>query len=97
MVARYIDEESNIHQMVLAISMIDDQLIGMTTAHEIYKIIMVKLGILDEGTIAAFMRDRASVNDVAMDRLSRDFQCSEDIKCFSHTLDHVGNNFSVKH
>ena len=74
--------------------MIDDQLIGVTTAREIYKIIMVKLGIGDEDTIAVCMRDRASVNDVAMDRLSRDFQCSEDIiQCFSHTLDHVGDKF----
>ena len=39
----------------------------MTTAHKIYKIIMVKLGIVDEGTIAAFMGERTSVNDVAMD------------------------------
>ena len=74
----------------------DDQLIGVTTAREIYKIIMVKLGIEDEDNIAAFMRDRASVNDVAMDRLSGDFQCSEDIKCFSHTLDHVGDKFKCE-
>eukprot|EP00731_Ephydatia_muelleri_P007427 Em0003g1675a len=95
-VARYIDEESNIRQMLVAMSMIDDQLIGVTTAREIYKIIMVKLGIEDEDNIAAFMRDRASVNDVAMDRLSGDFQCSEDIKCFSHTLDHVGDKFKCE-
>ena len=42
------------------------------------------------------MRDRASVNDVAMDRLSGDFQCSEDIKCFPHTLDHVGDKFKCE-
>ena len=39
------------------------------------------------------MRDRASVNDVAMERLSGDFPSSEDIKCLSHTLDHVGDKF----
>ena len=44
-VACYIDEESNIRRMLVAMSMIDDQLIGVTTAREIYKIIMVKLGI----------------------------------------------------
>ena len=31
-----------------------------------------------------------------MDRLSGDFQCSEDIKCFSHTLDHVGDKFKCE-
>ena len=70
--------------------MIDDQNIGVTTAREIYKIIMVKLGIQDEDTIAVLLRDRTSVNDVPMDRLSGDFQCSEDLKCFSHTLDRAG-------
>jgi hypothetical protein len=66
--------------MVLAISMIDDKLIGMTTAHEIYKIIMVKLKAL----WMTLMCDRASVNDVAMDQLSGDFQCSEDKVLFPH-------------
>ena len=53
-VACYIDEQSDVRQMLVAISMIDDQLIEMTTAREIYKIIMVKLGIVDEDTIAVF-------------------------------------------
>ena len=94
-VARFINDNGSIHQMLVAISMIDDQLVGITTTREIFKImhVMVKLAVTDEESVAAFMRDRASANEVAMDRLSGDFPSSEDIKCLSHTLDHVGDRF----
>ena len=41
------------------------------------------------------MRDRASVNSVAMCTLSIVFPNVLDVGCFSHTLDHVGENFKT--
>ena len=46
-VARFIDDNGSIHQILVAISMIDDQLVGITTAREIFTIIMVKLAVTD--------------------------------------------------
>ena len=41
------------------------------------------------------MRDRASVNDVAMRILSIVYPKILDIGCFSHTLDHVGEKLNT--
>ena len=86
-VARFVDDNGSIHQMLVAISMIDDQLVGITTTREIFKImhVMVKLAVTDEESVAAFMRDRASANEVAMERLSGDFPSSEDKVPFTYT------------
>ena len=45
--------------------------------------------------LQAAMRDRASVNSVAMRTLSIVFPNILDIGCFSHTLDHVGEHFNT--
>ena len=45
--------------------------------------------------LVSAMRDRASVNSVAMRTLSIVFPNVLDIGCFSHTLDHVGENFKT--
>lgn len=39
--------------------------------------------------VVAFMRDRASVNNVAMRTVSVLYNSMIDIGCFSHTLDHM--------
>ena len=41
------------------------------------------------------MRDRASVNDVAMTNLSIVYPTILDIGCFSHMLDHVGEKLNT--
>ncbi len=41
------------------------------------------------------MRDRASVNNVAVQTLKIVFSLTFDIGCFSHTLDHVGENMKT--
>ena len=40
-------------------------------------------------------RDRASVNSVAMRTLSLIYPSILDVGCFSHTIDHVGENFKI--
>ena len=41
------------------------------------------------------MRDRASVNNLAMQTVRVVYPFVVDIGCFSHTLDHVGQNFKT--
>ena len=41
------------------------------------------------------MRDRASVNDVTMQTLKIVYPLLLDIGCYSHTIDHVGDNFKT--
>ena len=41
-------------------------------------------------TLVAAMRDRASVNNLAMRTLALIYLNVLDIGCFSHTIDHVG-------
>ena len=43
------------------------------------------------------MRDRASVNNVAMKTLSVVYPNLLDVGCFAHTLDRVGDIFQVPH
>jgi hypothetical protein len=49
-----------------------------------------------EQSVLAFMRDRSSVNNVAIDMIRNHCKNSVDIGCFSHTLDHVGARFAAK-
>ena len=45
--------------------------------------------------LLAVMRDRASVNSVAVRTLKVLYPDILDIGCFSHTIDHVGDNFDT--
>ena len=69
-------------------------LTGEELAHQLIVCLSTELGIKPDLLMAA-MRDRASVNSVAMRTLSIIFPSVLDIGCFSHTLDHVGENFKT--
>lgn len=55
-------------------------------------VLSIKLGISPKHLVAA-MRDRASVNNVALRTLSVIYPHLLDVGCFAHTLDHVGEKF----
>ena len=54
----------------------------------------IKLGIGSEHLVAA-MRDRASVNNVALRTLCVIYPYLLDVGCFAQTLDHVGEKFNT--
>ena len=56
--------------------------------------ISTELSISPELLVAA-MRDRARVNDVAMRTISVIYNNMMDVKCFSHTLDRVGDKMTT--
>ena len=57
-------------------------------------VLSTELGIASHLLVAA-MRDRASVNSVAMRTVSIVYNQVMDIGCFSHTLDHVGEHMQT--
>ncbi len=67
---------------------------GEEVARQLIVCLSTKLGICSNNLIAS-MHDRASVNNVAVRTLKIVFPQLLDIGCFSHTLDHVGENFST--
>ena len=60
---------------------------GGEVARELIHLLSIILGIQSHLLLAA-MRDRASVNNVAMNTVSVVYPSIVDIGCFSHTLDH---------
>ena len=69
-------------------------LTGKEVAHQLIVCLSTELGI-QSNRLQAVMRDRASVNSVAMRTLSINFPNVLDIGCFSHTRDHVGEHFNT--
>ena len=63
---------------------------GEEVARQLIACLSTELGISSDKLVAS-MRDRASVNTVAIRTLSIVFPQLIDIGCFSHTIDHVGN------
>ncbi len=64
---------------------------GEEVARQIITVLSTELGIASPLVVAA-MRDRASVNNVAMRTVQVVYNQVFDIGCFSHTLDLVGEN-----
>lgn len=63
--------------------------------HEIARQIIIALSTelgISSNLVVAAMRDRASVNSVAMRTVTVVYNQIMDIGCFSHTIDHVGRH-----
>ena len=62
--------------------------------HELVQILSVSYGIFSDYLIAA-MRDRASVNSVAMKTVKINYPNALNVVCFSHAFDRVGEHFNI--
>jgi hypothetical protein len=74
--------------------MLAKSLCGEEVAREVLSCLSVELSI-PTVKLLAVMRDRASLNNVAVSTLSIMYPLVIDIGCFSHTLNHVGEKFNV--
>ena len=83
-----------IQQRLVRISLLAKSMTGEEVAREILTVLSTELGIAASHVIAA-MRDRASVNNVAMRTVAIMYPSVMDIGCFSHTLDLVGSHFQL--
>ena len=80
-VLRFIDEHWCIKQRTARLMLLARSMTGEELARQLIVCLSTELGINGDHLIAT-MRDRAAVNNVAIQTLQ--------IGCFSHTLDHVG-------
>lgn len=91
---RFLDSEWTIQQRLIRFLWLAKSLKGEEVAREIISVLAREYGIATELPVAA-MRDRASVNNVALRTIKVIFPNILDIGCFSHTLDHVGAKFNT--
>ena len=91
---RFVNDSFEIQQQLLAIQLLSKSLTGEEIAHELVQVLSVFYSISSSHLIAA-MRDRASVNSVAMRTLKIVYPNVIDIGCFSHAFDRVGEHFKV--
>ena len=80
---RYIDDSWNVQQQLLSITMLSKSLTGEEIAHDLTQELSVNYSISSDQLIAA-MRDRASVNGVAMKTVKIVYPKIFDVGCFSH-------------
>ena len=91
---RYVDAEWHIQQRLVRVEMLAKSLTGEELARELINVLSVTYGIRPN-TLLAAMRDGASVNNVAIRTLKIVYPLLIDVRCFSHTLDHVGSHFET--
>ena len=91
---RYISDDWLIKQDVCRLMLLAKSMTGEEVARQIIVVLSTELGIPSHLLVGA-MRDRASVNEVAMRTVRIVYNQCVDIGCFSHTLDHVGERMST--
>lgn len=93
-VLRFVDDQWQIKQRLVRLMLLAKSLTGEEVARQLIVILSTELGVKSDRLVAA-MRDRASVNSVAIRTLSIVFPAMVDIGCFSHTLDLVGEKINT--
>ena len=93
-VLRFISDSFTIEQRLVRIQLLAKSLTGEEIARELISVLSTSLGIASQFVVGT-MRDRASVNNVAIRTMKIIYQNSLDIGCFSHTLDLVGDHFKL--
>lgn len=94
LVVRFISGEWELQQRVCRLQLLAKSMTGEEVARQLITVLSTELGIASDLVIAA-MRDRASVNDVAMRTVAVLYHNILDIGCFSHTIDHVGERMAT--
>lgn len=94
-ILRFVDRSSlKIHQRLVRMQLLAKSLTGEEVARELLSVLSTEYGVASSNLLAV-MRDRASVNSVAGRTLKVLYPDLLDIGCFSHTIDHVGDNFDT--
>ena len=93
-ILRFVDSDWCIQQRLVRVSMLAKSLTGEELARELISVLSVTYSITSNSLLAA-MRDGASVNNVAIQTLKIVYPLVNDIRCFSHTIDHVGVCFET--
>ena len=92
-IIRYMDGWT-IKQQVCRLMLLAKALTGEELARQLVTVISTELSV-QPSLIVAGMRDRASVNSLAMRTISVIYNKVMDIGCFSHAIDHVGERMQT--
>ena len=95
-VIRFVDDGWKINQRLIRLQMVVKSLTGEELARELISVLSVNYGIATQHLLAA-MKDRASVNEVAVRTLKIVYPSLLSVGCFSHTIDRVGEQFCTPH
>lgn len=93
-VLRFVSDAWEIEQRLVRVQLLSKSLTGEEIARELIHVLSSTYNISPNQLLAA-MRDRASVNGVAMRTVKVVYPNAFDIGCFSHTIDRVGEQFSL--
>ena len=93
-VLRYLTDDWELKQFVGQLKLLAKTMTGEEISQQIIVILSTEFGI-SSNLIVAAMRDRASVNDVAMKTIKVVYNELLDVGCFSHTLNHVGERMNT--
>ena len=86
-ILRFVDRSTlMIHQRLVRVQILTKSMAGEEVARERLSVLSTEYGIASSNLLAA-MHDHASVNTLAVRTLN--------ISCYSHTIDHVGDNFDT--
>ena len=92
-VLRFVDDYE-IKQRLACIKLLKKSMTGEELARVLISTLSTTLGV-DSYTLIAAMRDRASVNNVAMQTLALVYPNILDVSCLSHTINRVGGKFNT--
>ena len=93
-VVRFVTSEWVVVQRLLRMQTLAKSMTGEEIARELISVLSTNYSIASDRLLAS-MRDRASVNGVAMRTVKIVYPTVLDIGCFSHTIDHVGDKFKT--
>ena len=88
-IARCVDEDLTFHQYLISPKLAAESMTGEQVAQRLLQTLAVTYQV-DTPSLVAVMRDRTSVNDVAIRTIRALYTSFMDVRCFSHTLDNVG-------
>ena len=93
-VIRFVSDDWRVEQRLLQLKTLAKSMTGEEIARELISVLSTSYSI-GSNQLLAGMRDRASVNNVAMRTMKILYPHMLDVGCFSHTIDHVGEHFKT--
>ena len=88
----FVNDEWALEQRFLTLKMLSKSMTGEEIVREVISVLSTSYGI-GMNRLLAGIRDRASVNNVAMQTIKVVYVRVLDVGCFSHAIDHVGEKF----
>ena len=90
----FVSDDWTLEQRLLQLKMLAKSMSGEEIAREVLVVLSTSYSI-GSYQLCAAMRDRASVNNVAVRAIKVLYPHLMDVGCFSHTIDHVGEHFNT--